>query len=225
MYTPNPASLQGTLHDSRFEHDACGIGFVAHVKGHPSNAILRQALTVLNNLKHRGATGCEPNTGDGAGISIQTPHRFLARVAAEAGIELPPPGHYAVGMVFLPPDPAARRQCEARLEEIIREESQFVLGWRTVPTDNSALGATARAREPVIRQVFVGWKPDARSWKLEAGNSNSEVSASSFAPAVSSFELLVSAFDLPAPSIQLLASSFASPSPSFAPRYPASSFS
>ena len=147
------------LYDPRFEHDACGIGFVVNVKGARSNEIVRQALTVLHNLTHRGARGAEPTTGDGAGILLQTPHAFLQKACAEAGIHLPPPGEYGVGMVYLPPDPSQRRHCEKRFEEIITEEGQRLLGWRTVPTNNASLGRTALSCEPVIRQVFIGCAP------------------------------------------------------------------
>ncbi|MCI0396404.1 MAG: glutamate synthase large subunit [Chloroflexi bacterium] len=149
---------QGLYHP-QFEHDACGIGFVADVQGCRSNAIVRQALAVLLSLAHRGATGAEPNTGDGAGILLQLPHAFLQQVGTAEGIELPAAGDYGVGMVFLPQEPAQRRLCEERLEAIIREEGQQFLGWRTVPTDNRLLGETARAAEPCIRQVFIGRSP------------------------------------------------------------------
>jgi glutamate synthase (ferredoxin) len=147
------------LYDPQFEHDACGIGFVANVKGEKSNAIVRQALTAVKNLTHRGARGAEPNTGDGAGILLQTPHAFLQRACDEAGIDLPPFGEYGVGMVFLPPDPDLRQNCEQRFEEIIREEGQRLLGWRTVPTNNASLGKTALSCEPFVRQVFIGRNP------------------------------------------------------------------
>ena len=114
---------------------------------------------MLVNLDHRGARGCEPNTGDGAGILMQVPHAFLAATCAEIGITLPAPGRYGVGMVFLPPDPAQRRSCEERLEAIIAEEGQQCLGWRTVPTDSATLGKTARAAEPFMRQVFIARDP------------------------------------------------------------------
>ncbi|MFQ5801809.1 MAG: glutamate synthase large subunit [Candidatus Methylomirabilales bacterium] len=147
------------LYDPRFEHDACGIGFVVNVKGAKSNEIVRQALTVLENLTHRGARGAEPNTGDGAGILLQTPHAFFQKACSEAGIHLPAFGEYGVGMVFLPPDPSQRRNCEKRFEEIIAEEGQHLLGWRTVPTNNASLGHTALSCEPFVRQVFIGCDP------------------------------------------------------------------
>ncbi len=156
MYIPDPSLLEPTLYDPTREHAACGVGFVADIQGRRSNSILRDALTVLVNLRHRGACGCEPNTGDGAGVHFQAPHEFLNAVCAEQGIELPAPGAYGVGMIYLPRDPDQRRACEVRVEETIREFGQVVLGWRTVPTDDRSLGATAVSGEPVVRQVFVG---------------------------------------------------------------------
>ncbi len=156
-YTKNPGRLppkQG-LYDPQFEHDACGVGFVVNIKGKKSNEIVRQALTVLLHLTHRGARGSEPNTGDGAGILFQIPHAFLKKVCAEEGFRLPDPGEYGVGTVYLSPNEVERRNCERRFEEIIEEEGQRVLGWRTVPTDGTSLGKTARLAEPVVRQVFI----------------------------------------------------------------------
>ncbi|HUW64610.1 MAG TPA: glutamate synthase large subunit [Spirochaetia bacterium] len=143
------------LYDPRFEHDACGIGFVANIKGKKSNEILRQALTILVNLDHRGARGAEVNSGDGAGIIMQIPHAFFERECAKAGFTLPSPGRYGVGMLFLPRDVALCRKCEEIVERAIREEGQTPLGWRTVPTNDSSLGETARLAEPFIRQVFI----------------------------------------------------------------------
>ena len=144
------------LYDPVFEHDGCGIGFVVHIKGKASHQIVEQALTVLHNLDHRGACGCEENTGDGAGILLQIPHAFLQHVCDGLGFHLPKPGQYGVGMVFLPPDREQRHQCEKRLEEIVRQEGQQILGWRSVPTDNLYLGDTAKACEPFVRQIFIG---------------------------------------------------------------------
>jgi glutamate synthase (ferredoxin) len=143
------------LYDPANERDACGFGFVVDVKGRASHDIVENALTVLVNLEHRGAVGAEKNTGDGAGILFQTPHAFLAREAAKAGVTLPAPGGYAAGMVFLPPHPQGREACERIFEETVRAEGQAVLGWRDVPTDPSTLGPTAQASQPVIRQVLV----------------------------------------------------------------------
>jgi len=147
------------LYDPWYEHDACGIGFVANIKGKKSNDIVHKALTVLLNLDHRGARGSELNTGDGAGILMQIPHAFFARKCAGKGIHLPPAGDYAAGMLFLPTDPALREKCEQMLEKIVREEGQTPLGWRTVPVDNHMLGETARRSQPYIRQVFIGKNP------------------------------------------------------------------
>ncbi|HUA67698.1 MAG TPA: glutamate synthase large subunit [Candidatus Saccharimonadales bacterium] len=143
------------LYDPQFEHEACGVGFVVNMKGKKSHTIVQQALQVLLNLDHRGACGCEVNTGDGAGILMQTPHAFLNEVTAVEKIKLPGAGEYGVGMVFLPHDPAQRAECEKIFGGIVAEEGQRVLGWRTIPTNNASLGATAKASEPFMRQVFI----------------------------------------------------------------------
>jgi glutamate synthase domain-containing protein 1 len=144
------------LYDPQFEHDACGVGFVVHMKGRKSHEIIQQALEILRNLDHRGACGCEVNTGDGAGILMQMPHTFLQAECAKLGIKLPKPGQYGAGMIFMPQDPPERQKCERAFEKIVKEEGLKVLGWRTVPVDSSPLGATAQASEPFIRQVFIG---------------------------------------------------------------------
>jgi len=148
------------LYDPRFEHDACGAGFVAHMKGERSHAIVRQALTVLENMSHRGATGSEPNTGDGAGILFQVPHQFLTKICLQEKIALPSAGQYGVGMLFMPYDAEQRAACELRFEQIVLSEGQQVLGWRTVPTLNRALGNSAKASEPLVRQVFISRTAD-----------------------------------------------------------------
>jgi glutamate synthase domain-containing protein 1 len=150
-----PPGKQG-LYDPAYEHDACGVGFVVNVKGRKSHKIVTDALTILINLRHRGACGCENNTGDGAGILMQMPHLFLQQACDEAKIRLPLEKQYGCGLVFLPPDRDQRRRCEVELEKIVVEEGQVVLGWRNVPTNNGTLGETAKAGEPFIRQVFVG---------------------------------------------------------------------
>jgi len=144
------------LYDPAHEHDACGMGFVASIRGQKSHEIIRKGIQVLINLTHRGACGCDPETGDGAGILIQIPHRFFARECASLGFELPAPGAYAVGMTFLPVEKHQRLQCEGILERIVREEGLAVLGWRDTPVDGAAVGRVARASQPYIEQIFVG---------------------------------------------------------------------
>ena len=148
------------LYDPASEHDSCGVGFVVNIKGRRSHKLVEQAVEVLINLLHRGACGCEKTTGDGAGILLQLPHKFLRKAAAEAGFDLPEPGAYGVGMIFLPRDADERRRVESRFAEIVAEEGQQLLGWRDVPADSSHLGATARSGEPVIRQIFIGRSAD-----------------------------------------------------------------
>ncbi|HXZ51918.1 MAG TPA: glutamate synthase large subunit [Burkholderiales bacterium] len=148
-------SAQG-LYDPRHEHDACGVGFVAHIKGKKSHAIVEQGLTILKNLTHRGAVGWDPKLSDGAGLLIQMPDRLLREEMARQGVKLPPVGQYGVGMVFLPREPASRLACEYEIERAIKDEGQILLGWRDVPVNNSDLAEPARRVEPVIRQVFVG---------------------------------------------------------------------
>ena len=158
---PGPPPAQG-LYDPAREHDACGVGFVVHIKGQKSHDIVRKALQVLINLLHRGACGCEPNTGDGAGILLQMPDRFLRRECARLGIPLPAPTEYGAGLVFLPRAPAQRERVQALVAGIVAEEGQRLLGWRDVPSDDRLLGATALSVEPWIRQVFIGRGPGVR---------------------------------------------------------------
>jgi len=153
------------LYDPRNEHDSCGVGFVAHSKGVKSHDIVRQGLQILVNLEHRGAVGADPLAGDGAGIIIQLPHKFMAAVFAEGGVSLPQPGDYGIGMVFLPQDRATAKVCMELMESIAREEGQTVLGWRDVPTDNAGLGHTTKACEPWIRQLAI-----ARGANTKAGD-------------------------------------------------------
>ncbi|HVQ75140.1 MAG TPA: glutamate synthase large subunit [Candidatus Binatia bacterium] len=155
MTTAGLPPAQG-LYDPAQEHDACGVGFVVDIQGRPSHAIVDQALEVLKNLLHRGACGSETNAGDGAGILIQMPHAFLRDRCRGLGIALPAPDHYGAGLVFLPRDPGEAAACQEMLGEIVREEGQTLLGWRDVPTDDSPVGPSARAVEPVFRQVFIG---------------------------------------------------------------------
>src|SRR3989440_141921 len=155
MAEAGPPPAQG-LYDPALEHDSCGFGFVVDIKGRPSHDIVVKALGVLCNLEHRGATGAEKETGDGAGILLQTPHEFLAAECAKLGLKLPGPGRYGVGMVFLPPSEHGREAIYRLFDETIRNERQQLLGWRDVPTDNSTLGGSAKASQPVIRQIFIG---------------------------------------------------------------------
>ncbi|MDJ0755092.1 MAG: glutamate synthase large subunit [Ardenticatenaceae bacterium] len=154
IHTTAPPGPQGLYHP-QYEHDACGMGFVVHMKGEKSHDIVEQALEVLENMEHRGAVGSEANTGDGAGILLQIPQRFFQKVTAEAGFELPEAGQYGVGMVFLPQDDALRQQCRQQLQEIIQREGQQMLGWRACPTDNQLLGETSKTAQPVIEQIFI----------------------------------------------------------------------
>ncbi|TWT92643.1 glutamate synthase large subunit [Neorhodopirellula pilleata] len=147
------------LYDPTMEKDACGVGFVAHIKGAPSHQIVIDADTILQNMDHRGACGCEPNTGDGSGIMCGLPHKFLRKVAkADLGVDLPEAGKFAAGLIFLPPDDAERKICKDTMERLIAETGQTLIGWRDVPqeTDAADVGPTARNSEPVIEQLFVG---------------------------------------------------------------------
>ncbi|MGH8587536.1 MAG: glutamate synthase subunit alpha, partial [Gammaproteobacteria bacterium] len=144
------------LYDPVHEHDACGVGFVVDMHGRKSHTIVAQALTIVKNLMHRGACGCEENTGDGCGILIQIPHAFLARECRRLGIDLGAPGQYGTGLVFLPRDPTQREACRTRFAAIVGEEGQRLIGWRIVPTDDSPIGPTARAAEPDFQQIFIG---------------------------------------------------------------------
>ena len=140
------------LYDPRFEHDACGVGFVAHIKGIASRSIVSMGMGALCNMEHRGATGAEADTGDGAGILIQVPDRFLREVV---DFTLPAPGHYAVGMAFLPSDAEDAHKAMASIEAIAVDEGLTVLGWREVPVDPTTLGKSARAVMPSFKQLFI----------------------------------------------------------------------
>ncbi|MGZ8199955.1 MAG: glutamate synthase large subunit, partial [Methylosarcina sp.] len=148
------------LYDPRNEHDACGVGFIVHIKGQKSHKIVQQGLDLLRNLTHRGAVGADPYAGDGAGILIQMPDAFLRAECGKLGLSLPQEGEYAVGMLFLPRDEANRTACEAVLADIIAKEKAVLLGWRDVPTDNHELGESVKPVEPFIRQIFIGRGPD-----------------------------------------------------------------
>jgi glutamate synthase (NADPH/NADH) large chain len=150
------------LYDPRHEKDSCGVGFVVDLKGRRSHRLVRDGLTALINLNHRGACGCEDNTGDGAGILIQIPHEFLAGRCRTLGIELPAPGHYGVGAFFAASDPSQQEFGKALFERIVAEEGQVFLGWRRLVTDNASLGETARAVEPAMFHALVGRGPNMR---------------------------------------------------------------
>jgi glutamate synthase (NADPH) large chain len=162
------AAAEG-LYDPSHEHDACGVGFVAHIKGQRSHAIVQQGLKILENLDHRGAVGADKLMGDGAGILIQIPDEYFRAEMAQSGVSadgttsvtLPPPGEYGVGMIFLPKEQASRLACEQELERAVRAEGQVLLGWRDVPVDRDMpMSPTVREKEPVIRQIFIGRGPD-----------------------------------------------------------------
>jgi len=144
------------LYDPRQERDACGVGFVAHIKGKPSHGLICQGLQILENLTHRGAVGADPLAGDGAGILLQIPDEFFRAQCAAQGVELPPPGSYGVGMLFLSRDASIRAACEQVLADKIAAEGQQLLCWRDVPVDGSGLGESVKSSEPVVRQVFIG---------------------------------------------------------------------
>ena len=144
------------LYDPKNEHDACGVGFIAHIKGHKSHDIICNGLEILRNITHRGAVGADPLAGDGAGILIQIPDAFLRAEAQASKIELPKEGDYGVGMIFLPRNPEHRATCEKIIEDHVRAEGQTLLGWRDVPVENEGLGESVKVIEPCIRQIFVG---------------------------------------------------------------------
>ncbi|MDR3349640.1 MAG: glutamate synthase large subunit [Acidaminococcales bacterium] len=144
------------LYDHRFEHDACGVGVVANIKGKRSNKILRQSLEVLHNMDHRGGQGADLTSGDGAGILLQVPHEFFAKECIKLDLELPPAGEYAVGFLFLPPDAVERENTQRHFERIVTANNQKVLGWRAVPVNAAVLGEKSRQSQPFIAQVFIG---------------------------------------------------------------------
>ncbi len=151
-----PTPRKQGLYDPRFEHDACGQSLVAHLRGIKSHDIITKGLEALVNLGHRGASGADAETGDGAGILVQMPHEFFAGQAASLGIELPDPGSYGVGVAFLPREEAQRRACEGAIETAVGKEGQRFLGWRDVPVDSGAIGTLSAREQPVIRHFFVG---------------------------------------------------------------------
>jgi glutamate synthase (NADPH/NADH) large chain len=156
------------LYDPQFEHDSCGVGFVAHIKGRKSHEIVKNALTMLEHMDHRGACGCEQNTGDGAGILTGLPHEFLVKVALrDAGITLPAQGSYGAGILFFPSDSEQRKVCEEAFLSVVAEQGQTFLGWRDVPTDNSTIGFSAKRIEPVMRMAFIAAGPGTEPASLE----------------------------------------------------------
>ena len=153
---PGTPQKQG-LYDSAHEHDACGIGFVAHIKGKKSHSIIEQGLLILKNIDHRGAVGADKLMGDGAGILLQIPDQYYREEMKKQGVILPVAGEYGVGMIFLPKENASRIACEQEIERAVRDEGQVLLGWRDVPVDSDMpMSPTVRATEPVIKQIFIG---------------------------------------------------------------------
>jgi glutamate synthase (NADPH/NADH) large chain len=153
-----PLAPAGGLYDPLREHDSCGVGFVVDLHDRKSHGIIEDGLRIVENLTHRGAVGADPLMGDGAGILVQTPHRFFAAEAKRLGFALPAPGEYAVAFLFLPRDPAVRAEMEAIVAAVVAEEGHALIGWRDVPVDNACLSQAPEiaATEPVHRQVFIG---------------------------------------------------------------------
>jgi len=143
------------LYNPENEHDSCGVGFVCDIDGEKTNDIVKKGLKILNRLAHRGAVGADPKTGDGACILIQLPHEFLSKVTEKEKIDLPSPGNYGTGIVFLPKDVNERSFCRNVLHKVIEEEKQSLLGWRKVPVDNLKIGTNAKEAQPFIEQIFI----------------------------------------------------------------------
>ncbi|MCE5300686.1 MAG: glutamate synthase subunit alpha, partial [Spirochaetia bacterium] len=154
-YMPHP---QG-LYDPAFEKDSCGVGFIVNIKGYKSNKTVTEGLKILDRLTHRGATGADPLTGDGAGILMQMPHEFMEKAATDAGYKLPAEGDYGAGLVFMPPDKSDAIYVREVLEKAIREKGQKFIGYRSVPVDSGVLGYIAREKQPVFEHVFIGRGP------------------------------------------------------------------
>lgn len=155
MFTQNNLPKKQGLYDPAFEHDSCGVGFVCNIKGGRTNEIVLQGLEVLNRLAHRGATGADPKTGDGAGILVQIPHEFFAKACSQSNIKLPLRGEYGTGLVFLPTDEKDRTFCKNVFSQVINKEGLTLLGWRSIPVDDSEIGITAKNTGPVIEQPFI----------------------------------------------------------------------
>ncbi len=163
----DPHSRKQGLYDPAFEHDSCGVGFVVNIKGKKSHEIVRNAIQILENLTHRGACGCDPETGDGAGIMIQMPDAFFRKESKKLHIDLPAEGDYGAGIVFLPPDPGDRNTIEQWTENLIHEEGQRLLGWREVPHDSTKIGKVARSVEPEFKQLFIARGKDTPKERFE----------------------------------------------------------
>src|SRR5580700_7740692 len=144
------------LYDPSLEKDSCGVGFIANIKGVKSHQIVSDAISILCNLEHRGAVGADPRAGDGAGILIQIPHGFFVRKTKELGFDLPAPGEYAVGALFMPREIPWRKVIQSIIADQIKAEGLALLGWRKVPTDNASLGESVKPTEPANMQVFIG---------------------------------------------------------------------
>jgi len=151
-----PKARQEGLYYPEFEHDACGVGVVANIKGVRSHQIILDGIEVLNNLAHRGASGSDPETGDGAGILVQIPHDFMRKVSSDNGFSLPEQGEYAVGNIFFPQDELESERYRLIIEQAIQDEGQRLLGWREVPVNSDAIGVVAKLTQPRIQQVFIG---------------------------------------------------------------------
>jgi glutamate synthase (NADPH/NADH) large chain len=156
-----PEGLPGPdgLYDPRHEHDACGIGLLANIRNEKSHRIVADGMTILCNLEHRGAVGADPKAGDGAGVMLQIPHEFFKAEAKRLGFDLPEPGQYGVGQLFMPREPVYRQDIERFWWETAREEGLNILGWRDAPVDESVLGFSVKGTEPAHRQVFIGRGP------------------------------------------------------------------
>ena len=151
----NQKPCEPTLYSADREHDACGVGFVANIRNKKDHAIIQDGLQILLHLEHRGATGADPKAGDGAGILIQTPHRFTTKLAQTAGCQLPDQGAYAIGHIFMPPKNETQKKLEALIENTLAAHGQQVLFWRDVPVDDRCLGEAVKAAAPVHRQIVI----------------------------------------------------------------------
>jgi glutamate synthase (NADPH/NADH) large chain len=149
------AESQQGLYRPEFEHDSCGTGFITNINGHKSYQIIDDALTMLENMEHRGACGCDPESGDGAGILIQLPHEFFMEECSDLEISLPEPGEYGVGMIFFPKESSLKKACKVVIDNAIEKLGLHTLGYRKITTNSSAIGETARKAEPNVEQIFI----------------------------------------------------------------------